>query len=172
MKNVYFASPLFDEASRDWNVKIVNAIRNRFDVNIYLPQENGEINDKSNADAQITSVDIFNLDTDKLAEADVLIANLDGGLEIDSGVACEIGYFASLCANNPSKTIVGLISDVRWNAKNGSATEQHGVYKNLYVVGAVKKYGMLIENDHSNFTEKIINSLDGTLEERLEPFLK
>ncbi len=172
MKKVYFASPLFDEASRDWNVKVVNEIRKKFDVEIYLPQENAEINDKSNAEAEITSVDIFNLDTAKLAAADVLIANLDGGLEIDSGVACEIGYFASLCAKDKSKKIIGLISDVRWNAKNGSATEQHGVYKNLYVVGAVKKYGMLIENDHSNYTEKIIDSLEGSLDQRLVPFLK
>ncbi len=172
MKNVYFASPLFDEASRDWNVKVVNAIRNRYDVEIYLPQENGEINDKGNADVQVTSVDIFNLDTAKLAAADILIANLDGGLEIDSGVACEIGYFASLCEKDSSKKIVGLISDVRWNAQNGVVGEQHGVYKNLYVVGAVKKYGVLIENDHSNFTNKIIDELEGILDERLEPFLK
>ncbi len=172
MKNIYFASPLFDEASRYWNEKVVHALRNKYEVEIYLPQENGEINDKGNADVQITSVDIFNLDTAKLAEADILIANLDGGLEIDSGVACEIGYFASLCANDNSKKIVGLISDVRWNAKNGSETEQHGVYKNLYVVGAVKKYGMLIENDHSNFTEKVVNELEGILDERITPFLK
>ncbi len=172
MKNIYFASPLFDEASRDWNLKVVNAIRRKYDVEIYLPQENAEINDKSDADAQVTSVDIFELDTQKLAESDIIIANLDGGLEIDSGVACEIGYFASLCANDSSKQIVGLISDVRWNAKNGSVDEQHGVYKNLYVVGAVKKYGILIENDHTNFTEKIVASLETILEEKIEPILK
>ncbi len=172
MKKIYFASPLFDEASRDWNEKVVNEIRRKFDVEIYLPQENAEINDKGNSDVQITSVDIFNLDTEKLADADVLIANLDGGLEIDSGVACEIGYFASLCSKNKSKQIVGLLSDVRWNAKNGSATEQHGVYKNLYVVGAVKKYGTLIENNHGNFTENVLHSLEKILEERIEPLIK
>ncbi len=172
MKKVYFASPLFDEASRDWNEKVVREIRKKYDVNIYLPQENSEINDKSDADAQITSVDIFDLDTEKLAAADILIANLDGGLEIDSGVACEVGYFASLCAKDSSKKIVGLISDVRWNAKNGTENEQHGVYKNLYVVGAVKKYGFLVENDFSNFTQKIVNTLDDILEEKIEPIIK
>ncbi|MFV0519145.1 MAG: hypothetical protein ACK5LY_02615 [Lachnospirales bacterium] len=39
MKKIYFASPLFDEASRDWNTKIVKKIRDNFDVSIYLPQE-------------------------------------------------------------------------------------------------------------------------------------
>ncbi len=172
MKKIYFASPLFDEASRDWNVKVVKALRKKYEVEIYLPQENGEINDKSDADAQITSVDIFNLDTEKLAAADILIANLDGGLEIDSGVACEIGYFASLCEKDKSKKIIGLVSDVRWNAKNGSVDEQHGVYKNLYVIGAVKKYGILVENDFSNYTKKIVKALQHILEERIEPIIK
>ncbi len=166
MKKIYFAAPLFDEASRDWNVKIVTAIRERYNVNIYLPQENSEINDKSDADTAITSVDIFDLDTEQLEDSDILIANLDCGLEIDSGVACEIGYFAALCNNDPSKKIVGLLSDVRWNAQNGSPGEQHGVYKNLYVIGAVKKYGALIENDFTDFTTKILTALDHVLEKK------
>ncbi len=166
MKKIYFASPLFDDATRDWNVKIVKAIREKFNVEIYLPQENAEINDKSNADAMITSVDIFNLDTEKLAKSDILIANLDGGLEIDSGVACEIGYFSSLCEQDPSKTMLGLISDIRWNASNGAPGEQHGVYKNLYVVGAVKKYGQLVENDHTEYTAKILKALESIVEKK------
>ncbi len=159
MKKIYFASPLFDDAVRDWNVKVVEAIRKMYDVDIYLPQENAEINDKGNSEAEVTSVDIFNLDTDKLAQSDILIANLDGGLEIDSGVACEIGYFASLCENNPEKVIIGLISDVRWKATNGGMEEQHGVYKNLYVIGAIKKYGKLIENDYTDYKTKILNEI-------------
>ncbi len=166
MKKIYFASPLFDDAMRDWNVKVVEAIRSMYDVDIYLPQENAEINDKSDSDAQVTSVDIFNLDTQKLVESDILIANLDGGLEIDSGVACEIGYFASLCEQDSSKTMLGLISDVRWNAANGAIGEQHGVYKNLYVVGAVKKCGKLIENDHTDYVTKVLKELDSILEKK------
>ncbi len=166
MKKIYFASPLFDDASRDWNVKVVNAIRDTFNVEVYLPQENAEINDKSDAETAISSVDIFNFDTDELTNSDILIANLDGGLEIDSGVACEIGYFAALCDSDPSKKIVGLISDVRWNAQNGSPAEQHSVYKNLYVVGAVKKHGVLITNDFTDFTAKILNVLGKALEKK------
>ncbi len=166
MKKIYFASPLFDEASRDWNVKIVKAIRDKYDVEIYLPQENSEINDKSDPNAVVTSIDIFNLDTEKLANSDILIANLDGGLEIDSGVACEIGYFSALCNKDSSKKIVGLVSDVRWNAQNGAVGEQHGVYKNLYVVGAVKKYGFLVENDFTEFTTKILNTLEQLLDKK------
>ncbi len=166
MKKIYFASPLFDDASRDWNVKIVNAIRENFNVEVYLPQENAEINDKSDADASVTSIDIFDFDTKKLSESDILIANLDGGVEIDSGVACEIGYFAALCDANPSKKIVGLISDVRWNAQNGSPAEQHSIYKNLYVIGAVKKHGALITNDFTDFTAKIITVLGKVLDKK------
>lgn len=158
MKKIYFASSLFDEASRDWNIKVVNIIRERFDVDVYLPQENGEINDKSDITKEVTSIDIFKADTDRLMESDILIANLDCGLEIDSGAACEIGYFASLCKENPNKKIIGITTDVRWNAQNGSKDEQHGVYKNLYVLGAVKKYGKLVLN-----TNELIQELENIL---------
>ncbi len=166
MKKIYFAGPLFDEASRDWNVKIVSAIREKYDVEIYLPQENSEINDKSDCNCAVTSIDIFDLDTEKLEESDILIANLDGGLEIDSGVACEIGYFSALCTQDSNKKIVGLISDVRWNACNGAPGEQHGVYKNLYVIGAIKKHGVLIVNDFTDFSTKILTVLDKFLDKK------
>ncbi len=164
MKKIYFASPLFDEASRDWNAKVVKAIREKYEVDIYLPQENAAINDKSDSTKEVTSLDIFQADTDKLAESDILIANLDGGLEIDSGVACEIGYFNALCQNDSSKKIIGLVSDIRWNATNGAVGEQHGVYKNLYVIGAVKNKGILIENNPTiDFTSQIIEKLKDIL---------
>lgn len=160
MKKIYFASPLFDDASRDWNAKIVKRIRENFEVDIYLPQENDEINDKSDSTKEVTSLDIFKADTDKLSISDILIANLDGGLEIDSGVACEIGYFNALCQNDSSKKIIGLVSDVRWNATNGAVGEQHGVYKNLYVIGAIKNKGILVANNpNSNFEDEILKAL-------------
>ncbi len=161
MKKIYFASPLFDEASRDWNVKVVSSLREKFNVEIYLPQENGEINDKSDATKEVTSLDIFKLDTEKLSESDILIANLDGGLEIDSGVACEIGYFNALCQKDSSKKIIGIVSDIRWNATNGSKNEQHGVYKNLYVIGAVKDKGVLLEcNPNKSISDLLIETLE------------
>lgn len=164
MKKVYFASPLFDEAARDWNEKVVKAIREKYDVDIYLPQENDEINDKSDSTKEVTSLDIFQADTNRLEESDILIANLDGGLEMDSGVACEVGYFNALCQKDSSKKIVGLVSDVRWNATNGAVGEQHGVYKNLYVIGAVKNKGILIANDASkDFTTQIVEGLGEVL---------
>ncbi|MFV0519146.1 MAG: nucleoside 2-deoxyribosyltransferase [Lachnospirales bacterium] len=123
------------------------------------------MNDKSDSSKAVTSLDIFKADTDKLSESDILIANLDGGLEIDSGVACEIGYFNALCQNDSSKKIIGLVSDVRWNASNGAVGEQHGVYKNLYVIGAIKDKGILVENkseanfDFSNEILKVLKNI-------------
>lgn len=156
MKTIYFASPLFDQAALAWNQDLVDNIRQKLAVNIYLPQENSDINDKSDSTKQVTSIDIFEADTTHLEQSDILIANLDGGLEIDSGVACEIGYFANLCQSNPNRKIIGIITDSRWNAANGVATEQHGVYKNLYVVGAVKKYGELVTLDQGPIIDQII----------------
>lgn len=165
-KKIYFASPLFDEASRQWNNNVVSEIRNNFEdkVSVYLPQENDSINDKSDTTASVTSQDIYNADIEQLVSSDILIANLDCGLEVDSGVACEIGYFAHLCELNKDKKIIGLISDVRWNAKNGAVGEQHGVYKNLFVVGAVKEKGVLVTCENGKtVAENLVKVLNTVL---------
>ena len=80
MKNklkVYFASPLFTDMERDYNKKVVDFLRNKMkdSLDIYLPQENDAINDKSGyADSQMIAI----ADTKELLESDLLIAVLDG----------------------------------------------------------------------------------------------
>ena len=70
MKNklkVYFASPLFTDMERDYNKKAVDFLRNKMkdSLDIYLPQENDAINDKSGyADSQMIAI----ADTKELLE--------------------------------------------------------------------------------------------------------
>lgn len=136
---IYYAAPLFTEASQDYNRKVVDILRKELkNVEIYLPQENEALNDKSGyADSLI----IANGDNSYLLDADLVIAHIDGQ-EIDAGVASEIGI--SWYKKTP---ILGLYTDVRqsglhYNPKKIEALEEVAEnqydYKNLYTIGLIK----------------------------------
>ena len=105
MTKIYFASPL----SQKWNQPLtkysLKKIRNQFPgVEVYLPQEQMAINDKS---SYADSTMIAQYDTDALLESDLMIAVLDGAT-IDVGVASEIGV-----AYHADMPILGLYTDSR-----------------------------------------------------------
>ncbi|MCC5894562.1 MAG: nucleoside 2-deoxyribosyltransferase [Alkalibacterium sp.] len=146
-KRIYFASPLFTEMEQSYNTHVVSKIRQAFAerIEIYLPQENAAINDKSN---YADSIQIADGDNAYLEKADILIAILDG-VTIDAGVASEIGYFYSM-----NKPIIGVYSDIRQGAGANKAkiealdviAESPFSYINLYTVGLVKKRGNVVRN--------------------------
>lgn len=161
MTKVYFANGLFSEADKDYNVKVVKEIRERFkdeDLSIYLPQENFSINDKQ---AYADSITIAKADNAELKTSDVLFAVLDG-ISIDAGVASEIGI-----AHERGIPIIAIYTDTRQeggdntkkiNALNDIAESQFS-YVNLYTVGLVKMNGRVV-----NSTEKAINELEFLVE--------
>lgn len=135
----YLANGLFNIGDRIVNDLIAKEIRNLIDVDLYVPQENGDINDKN---AYADSITIASADIDKLVNSDFLIAVIDG-VEIDSGVAAEIGAFYMT-----GKPIFALYSDVRQqgtknkekiNALIQSGLENQFMYRNLFVIGLIKK---------------------------------
>ena len=144
---IYFGAPLFSVGEQLFNEQVVKELREEFDdeVEIYLPQENEAINDKSGyADSKMIAL----ADTQYLDEADILIAVLDGAV-IDPGLASEIGY-----AYATGKSIIGLYTDVRQgtygnqlkiNALDELAESQFS-YINLYTVGLVKLNGVVVSN--------------------------
>ena len=149
MKKVYFAAPLFSESEQLYNNYVVSEIRDTMDnigyeIEVYLPQENGIINDKSQ---YADSIMIANGDNKHLEESDVLIALLDGQV-IDSGVAAEIGYFYAM-----NKPIIGLYTDSRQGTFGNQekikaldeVAESQFSYINLYVVGLVKNRGKIVK---------------------------
>ena len=85
---IYFAGPLFSQADLRYNAYLVEQIR-QLDktIDLYLPQENAAINDKS---AYADSKMIALADTENVLASDLLVALLDGPT-IDAGVASEIG---------------------------------------------------------------------------------
>lgn len=142
----YLANGLFSLADRNVNELIAKSLRDAIeDLDLFVPQEQG-INDKN---SYADSITIAELDTENLLESDFLIAVLDG-VEIDSGVASEIGAFYTT-----GKKIIGLYTDVRQlgrdnekkiNALIEDGTENQFMYRNLYTVGLVKLNGVIVSN--------------------------
>ena len=89
----YLATNFFDLFGFEGTAKIAGKIREAFpQLELYVPQENGEINDKKSNDDIITDIAIYKADARELLSSQILIAYLDG-VEIDAGVAGEIGMF-------------------------------------------------------------------------------
>jgi len=144
MKTGYLANGLFSLGDRLVNERIAQQVRQALpDVDLYVPQENGAINDKS---AYADSEQIAMADMDALKKSDFLIAVLDG-VEIDSGVAAEIGAFSML-----ERPIFALFTDTRQQGRDNlkkiealqqNATENQFIYRNLFVVGLIKQRGII-----------------------------
>lgn len=135
----YLANGLFGLGDRLLNSLIASEIRKEIkEIDLYVPQENDEINNKS---LYADSIAIAKADIEKLKESDFLIAVIDG-VEIDSGVAAEIGAFYMT-----GKPIFALYTDVRQQGRDNKkkiealikdGTENQFMYRNLFVIGLIK----------------------------------
>lgn len=152
---IYFGSPLFNEMEQMYNAHVVKQIRDKYGdkVDIYLPQENDSINDKSGF---ANSLDIAHGDNAYLEESDLLIAVLDG-VTPDSGLSAELGYFYAL-----DRPILGLYTDTRQGTHGNKekiaaldeVAESQFSYINLYTVGLVKTRGEILTSS-ADLVEKI-----------------
>lgn len=146
MPKLYFASPLFTEMEFAFNAQLAQTIREALpDLEIFLPQEQGEINDKN---AYADSKMIAKLDTEAVLSSNIMLAVLDGQV-IDPGVASEIGI-----AYQAGIPIVGLYTDSRQlgatNEQKIAAlqevAESQFAYVNLYTVGLIKLNGKIVRS--------------------------
>ncbi len=146
-KKIYFGGSLFSEMELMYNRYVVDMIREKYGdkVDVYLPQENEAINDKSGF---ANSLDIASGDNAYLEKTDIMIALLDG-VTPDSGLSAEIGYFYSF--NRP---ILGIYSDTRQGTHGNQQkidalddiAESQFSYINLYTVGLVKQRGEILRS--------------------------
>lgn len=144
----YLASNFFDLFGFKGTEKLAKLIRSEFpSLDLYVPQENGEINDKKNNDAIITDKAIYKADAEKLLSSQILIACIDG-VEIDSGVAGEIGMFVGsletlkqLNIKHTPKIVIGLYTDMRQYG-----TGDNHMYRNLFVKGAINEWGVVVSS--------------------------
>lgn len=148
---IYLANGIFSESDRLYNKFLAVKIREKFpESDLYVPQENEAINDKTRF---ANSEQIFENDNYYLDSAQMMIAVIDGP-EIDAGVSAEIGRFITISDLDKTKDriIFGLYSDIRQqgrdndqkiNALIDDGTENQFMYRNLYVIGAIKKHGYI-----------------------------
>lgn len=156
---IYFGGPLFNEMEQMYNAHVVSKLREKYGdrIEIYLPQENEAINDKSGF---ANSLAIAQGDNDYLEEADLLIAVLDG-VTPDSGLSAELGYYYS-----KERPIIGLYTDVRQGtygnqekiAALDEVAESQFSYINLYTVGLVKLRGEILTSS-DDLVEKLADYL-------------
>lgn len=103
---IFLSSPLFSESEREFNLKVAKKLRaSGFEV--WLAQEAPFIHEGSWEEKR----NIYDKDISELKASDVVVAILDG-IEIDAGVAFEMGYAKAL-----DKPIIGLKTDYRTFSK-------------------------------------------------------
>lgn len=136
----YLGNGLFSLADRMLNALLAEDLRAIPGVALYVPQENGDINDKTQ---YADSVMIAKADNEQLDKADFMVAVIDG-VEVDAGLAAEIGRFSTT-----RRPIFALYTDVRQqgadNPQKIAALQDVGecqfMYRNLYLIGLIKMSG-------------------------------
>ena len=87
---VYFAGPLFNQAEKDYNLKMTKVLEDN-GYEVFLPQRDGieaaQLEGKS--EDELIEM-IFKLDESKVKEADIIFMNLDGRVP-DEGACVELG---------------------------------------------------------------------------------
>ena len=104
---IYFAGPLFNEAEREYNLKLTTLLES-YGYEVFLPQRDGflapELEGKS--EAEKTNM-IFRKDRDEVLKADILFMTLDGRVP-DEGACVELGI-----AYASGKRCYGIKGDAR-----------------------------------------------------------
>jgi len=104
-KHIYLAGPLFSRAERDFNLYLRDRLV-EIGFSVFLPQEDGDDTISSRLEDRMKN--IFINDVKGIDEADIVLAVLDGGSDVDSGTAWEMGY-----AYAKGIPVIGLKTDFR-----------------------------------------------------------
>ena len=168
---------MFCEADRMYNAFLAEKIRERLgkDIDLYVPQENKSINDKTKC---ADSHDIFWGDYNRLQKCDIFIARIDGDIP-PSGTSAEIGIMSQRRQDwEQNKTtefppmILGLCTDSRnpkrtyLDAKNelmkNEDYESQYCYFNLFTLGCIKVNGELATS-----VDDLVDKLEAAVKIRL-----
>jgi nucleoside 2-deoxyribosyltransferase len=110
-KQIYLAGPLFSKAERDFNVYLRDRLV-EIGFRVFLPQVDGEDNLENRMHER--QMCIFENDIRGIDQSDIVLAVLDGGSDVDSGTAWEMGY-----AYARGKKVLGLKTDFRTFGEEG-----------------------------------------------------
>jgi len=87
---IYFAAPLFSEAEREYNLKIVNILES-YGYEVFLPQRDGFLATELEGKTEEEKTEmIFEKDRDEVLKSDILFMMLDGRVP-DEGACVELG---------------------------------------------------------------------------------
>ena len=89
-KKVYFAGPMFNQAEKNYNLKVVEVLES-YGYQVFLPQRDGleAAMLEGKTEAELIEM-IFSLDFQEVQKADILFMNLDGRVP-DEGACVELG---------------------------------------------------------------------------------
>ena len=105
---IYLAAPLFSEAERAFNLKIVSVLKN-LGYDVHFPQE---LDDTKESRGMLREKIIYETNLSALREADIVVAVIDGA-DADSGTAWEMGF-----AKGCGKRVIALRTDFRHFSEN------------------------------------------------------
>lgn len=111
-KTIYLAGPLFSEAEQDFNRKLRDILVKR-GFSVFLPQEDS--NDTTSMRHAQKQEYVFDKNCKAIDNSDIIVAVLDGGSDVDSGTAWELGY-----AYSEGKVVLGLKTDFRTLGSEGT----------------------------------------------------
>ena len=114
MQRLYLAGPNFTEADQAWLRRLKQEIEaidvdGRQPFEVLWPFETIAARIEADPAADVVAV-VLEVCTEQLAQADLLVAVLDGS-QVDDGTAWEVGYF--FCRHRDPTRIVGLRTDFR-----------------------------------------------------------
>ncbi|MDE5990036.1 MAG: nucleoside 2-deoxyribosyltransferase [Clostridia bacterium] len=134
---IYIGGPMFSEPDISYNRHLkALLIANGFDV--YCPNDNKVINDKTRTD--ITSERIYTFDIDELLKCNVFLCRI----ALDCGTMWEAGFMDCLSKNVDSSFYygcIGLVSDIRLNTIpdiNKVGIDNQAMYIDQFIVGGLK----------------------------------
>lgn len=112
---IYFAGPLFNEGERAYNLTLTSKLE-AAGFEVFLPQRDGVELDVTRARRETWQEKrqaIFELDRDKLLEADIFLFLLDGRVP-DEGACVELGIaYGQKYSLEKEKLLIGLMTDTR-----------------------------------------------------------
>ena len=94
-KRVYFASPMFNAADKEFNLRVVEVLEDH-GYEVFLPQRDGIEAALLEGKTEEELVEmIFSLDESEVSKADIVFMNIDGRVP-DEGACVELGMAYSL----------------------------------------------------------------------------
>lgn len=144
-KRIYFAAPLFNEAEREYNLKLVTLLES-YGYEVFLPQRDGFLAPELEGKTEEEKTEmIFQKDRDEVLKADILFMVLDGRVP-DEGACVELGI-----AYANGKRCYGIKGDAR--------SVELDMDLNPMITGCFTKLFYNLDN------EKLIKSLEAYLKD-------